>query len=342
MKTLTFAGRSPERGTKSVVRVPVTKDLTGDIDLHAHLVAGREDGPTLLLLSMLHGNEWFSVLILREIVRRLDPARLRGAVIAIPVANPAAMATGTRCVLDDSDEPDANRAFGGPYQWISNQITRVIGETFLSQADYLIDYHVSDWGSTMADVSYAVDYSNAEVAAKSRAMALAYGFPAVHRLKIFTGLRGSRTSIGYAGEKFAVPGIVAEVGGLGFGEAREHAWLEANVEGTMSVMRQLGMLDGEPLRCERYLAIDEYWRVGPGVGGYLEPVVGLDRQFTEVQKGELLARVISPTTFETIEEIRSPGRGAIFYACRAHMVRPGSWAFGVANLEAGGSRWETA
>jgi hypothetical protein len=43
-----------------------------------------------------------------------------------------------------------------------------------------------------------------------------------------------------------------------------------------------------------------------------------------------------------VDEVRSPGHGTIFYACRAHMVRPGGWAFGVANREDGRTGWVTA
>ncbi len=221
MSELRVADQTVKAGSKELVRIPVTQDLVMSVDIYAHVVAGKTDGPTLLLLSMLHGNEWFSVLILREIVRRIDPSNLAGNIIAVPVANPPAMVTGTRCILDDSDEPDANRTFGGIYDWMSNQIPRAIDEELLRHTDYLIDYHVSDWGSTMADVSYTADYSDREVAEKSRAMARAYGFPVVHALRIFSGLRGSRTSLGYAGEKYKIPGIVAGIGGLGFGEEQE-------------------------------------------------------------------------------------------------------------------------
>jgi len=139
-----------------------------------------------------------------------------------------------------------------------------------------------------------------------------------------------------------VPGIVAEVGGLGFGEAQERAWLEQNVTGTRGVMQHLGMIDGDAPRLPRYLEVHDYWRVGPKAGGYLEPVVGLERQFTEVAKGEVLATVRHAMTFELLEEVRSPGRGIIFYACRSQMVRPGGWGFGVASLEDPRTKWETA
>ncbi|HJS75276.1 MAG TPA: succinylglutamate desuccinylase/aspartoacylase family protein [Vicinamibacteria bacterium] len=333
MPELEIGGERIPAGARRMVVIPVTRDVAMPIDIHTHVVAGRNDGPTLLLLSMLHGNEWFSVLILRELLARLDPETLSGNVLAVPVANVAAFATGTRVIVDDSDEPDANRTFGGIYHWMTNQITRVLEKELLTRTTHLIDYHVSDWGSTMADVSYTEDYTSAEVSEKSFAMALAYGFPVVHALRIHTGLRGPRTSVGYAGEQYRIPGIVAEVGGLGFGEAQENAWLETNVRGTLGVMKHLGMLEGEPERVKRILRIGDYWRVSPRVGGYLEPVIGLDRQFTEFAKGELMARVVSPLTFEILDELRSPGRGTLFYSCRSTMARPGAWAFGVADME---------
>jgi predicted deacylase len=341
VSSLTLAGTTIAPGTRAIVRAPVTRDLTSDVDIVAHVVAGSHDGPTLLLLSMLHGNEWFSAVVLRELLNQVEPATLRGNVVAIPVANATAMATATRCIQDNADEPDANRTFGGPYQWLSNQITRVLSDEFLATSDAVIDYHVGDWGATMADVSYVTDYSNPDVAERSKAMALAYGFPVVHALTIFSGLRGARTSLGHAGEKYGIPGIVAEVGGLGWGEPQERRWIQANVDGTLGVMRQLGMIDGPVTRPSRYLHFYDYFRVGPSAGGYLEPVVGLDRQFTEVAKGEVLATVCHAMTFELLEEVRSPGRGIIFYACRSQMVRPGGWGFGVASLEDPRTRWET-
>lgn len=333
MPELDIGGNRIPAGAKRMVVIPVTRDLAMPIDLFTHVVAGKNDGPTLLLLSMLHGNEWFSVLILRELLGRLDPQRLSGNVIAVPVANVAAFATGTRVIVDDSDEPDANRTFGGIYHWMTNQITRVIEKELLTRSTHLIDYHVSDWGSTMADVSYTEDYTDPETSEKSRRMALAYGFPVLHALGIHTGLRGPRTSVGYAGEHYKIPGIVAEVGGLGFGDAQEKAWLETNVRGTLGVMKHLGMIEGEPERLKRVLRIGDYWRVSPRVGGYLEPVIGLDRQFTEFAPDELMARVVSPLTFEVVDELRSPGRGTLFYSCRSTMARPGAWAFGVADME---------
>ena len=44
-----------------IITVPVTKDLGVDVNMTAHVLTGREPGPTLLITSMLHGEDRKSV-----------------------------------------------------------------------------------------------------------------------------------------------------------------------------------------------------------------------------------------------------------------------------------------
>ncbi|WP_047983524.1 succinylglutamate desuccinylase/aspartoacylase family protein [Ornithinibacillus californiensis] len=341
MGEISIAGVNIESGSRKVVKIPVTKDLSGDVNIYTHILTGEKNGPTLLLLSMLHGNEWFSVLILKELLKRIDVSELKGNIIAVPVANQVAFGTASRTIIDDSDEPDANRAFDGKYNWLTNQITRVIEEELFSKTDYLIDYHIGDWGCTMADIGYGMDYDDPKISEISKGMALSYGFPMIHSMSLSSrGTHSARTSMGSAGIKYNIPAIVPEIGGLGFGEVQEKEWLEQNIQGLIGTMKYIGMLEGSVDYCKEYLFINDYWRVSPKNAGYIEPLFGLERQFTEVEKEEVLAKVIDPYTFDVLEELVSPGKGIIFYMCRAYMSRPGGWAFGIANLEDGKSTWE--
>lgn len=342
MGTLNLAGKEFAPGTREVIKIPVTRDLSGDINIYTHVLTGKSEGPTLLLLSMLHGNEWFSVLILRELLKRIDASQLKGNIIAVPVANQVSFGTGSRCILDDSDEPDANRSFDGKYHTLTNQITRVIEKELFSKTDYLIDYHIGDWGCTMADIGYGSDYADPATSEKSKGMALAYGFPMIHAMRLNSGTHSHRTSMGCAGAKYNIPAIVPEIGGLGFGDEQEKDWLEQNIKGLIGTMRYLGMLEGPVELCDEYLFIKDYWRLSPSRGGYIETLIGLERQFTEVEKDEVLARVIDPFTFEVVEELKSPGKGVIFYMCRSYMSRPGGWAYGIANIENDNSVWAKA
>jgi predicted deacylase len=60
---------------------------------------------------------------------------------------------------------------------------------------------------------------------------------------------------------------------------------------------------------------------------------------TEVQEGELLARVISPYTFEELELLRSPVHGILFGVARPYPVMPGDWAYFVADLDDERTYW---
>lgn len=339
---LVVGGVRAERGKRKIVKLPVTVDINGaPLEIVTHIVSGKKPGPVLTLLSMQHGNEWMTVLVLRQLLESLDLNELKGTILAVPVANQVAFATGTRCILDDSDSPDLNRAYGGEFAWMADQMARVITDELLKKSDYMVDYHISDWGSTMADISVGEDYSNPAIVKKCMDMAKAFGYPGLHILRVCSGFPGPRSGLGYAGQILGLPCIVAEIGGLGFGAEIEKRWLDQNVDGTKSLMRHLGMLEGKPTYAPRYLVTRNRWRISPTKAGYLEPLVGLDKQFTEVAKGQPLARLTSPYTFEELETLRSPGRGVIFYACRSYMVRPGGWAFGVTNMEDGKSGWFT-
>jgi predicted deacylase len=52
----------------------------------------------------------------------------------------------------------------------------------------------------------------------------------------------------------------------------------------------------------------------------------------EVKAGQVLGRVMSPYSFEVLEELRAPGDGILMYTARSYPVRPGDWAFGVVDL----------
>jgi predicted deacylase len=51
------------------------------------IVRGAVDGPTVWLHGCVHGDEYCGAFIVHEVVRTVDPNRLAGAVVALPVLN---------------------------------------------------------------------------------------------------------------------------------------------------------------------------------------------------------------------------------------------------------------
>ncbi|HLU30542.1 MAG TPA: succinylglutamate desuccinylase/aspartoacylase family protein [Acidimicrobiia bacterium] len=332
---LTIGGRTFQRGTKDFVQFPVLLDLDGSqIQLTVHVLSGARPGPRLAVVTVLHGSEWQALETSLGLIEDLDPSEMSGDLVVVPVANPIAFATGTRNIIDESDSPDLNRSFGGRQTWLADQLARALVDEVLSKVDAVIDFHTGLWGAAMGSVTCGRDFSDPSVSERALGMALAFGMPHVRRGDLATKFPGPASMIGYAGEKLGVPGIISEIGGVGFAPEIEQSWVDTNLRGVRGVMKHLGILDGEPEVADEVLVFDQVTRVNPTVGGILEPIFppeGLMRDI--VEPGQLLGRVWSPYTFEVIEELRSPARGLVDMVCRPYPVRPGDWAYLVIDLD---------
>ncbi len=328
---------------RSFHRYPVTTDLHGgEIRLAVHEITGARDGPTLALLSSLHGGEWLSIEMVRRLVVRLDPAAMAGRVLAVPVGNPAALNHLTRNTPDESDSADLNRIFPGQFTWLADLLARAITEHILKKCQYVIDMHLGLWGSSFYTVVWPKDLPDADQVKRAGIMAHAYGCPMVFHRNVVTEFPGPRSAVGYAGAQLGVVPLVVEIGGAGFAPELEERWIEENVNGMMSVMRAIGMLPGEPIRLERYFHYTRNIRVNPSVAGYLLPEIGPEALTRDAPAGTMAGRVISPYSFEELEVLRAPVRGVWTLIARPYPVRPGYWAYAVADLDAPGTGWGPA
>lgn len=325
---------------RTLHRYPVTVDLHGgEIRLAVHEITGARDGPTLAILSTLHGGEWLSIEMVRRFVTRLDPKVMSGRVLAVPVGNPVALTHLTRNTPDESDSADLNRIFPGQFTWITDLLAKSITEHVLKPCQYLVDMHLGLWGSSFYTVVAPADLPTAEQVRMARVMAQAYGCPMVMHREFIGHFPGPRSAAGYAATHLGVTPMVVEVGGAGFAPELEERWIEENVTGMVSVMRAIGMLPGAPIRLERYLHYNRHIRINPTVGGYLIPEIGPEALCQDAAAGAVAGRVISPYSFEEMEVLRAPVRGAWALISRPYPVRPGYWAFGVADLEQPGTGW---
>lgn len=333
-------GHTMARGRHGLARIPVLTDLDGsEIELVIHAVVGAHPGPVLALHTGLHGSEWQAVDVSRRIVESLDPAEMSGAVLVLPVANPISLASRTRNLRDESDSPDLNRSFGGEQTWIADQLGRAIVSELYANADAVVDFHSGLWGAAMGSVTCGRDYRDPTVSERAYRMARAFGLPHVRRSDFVTKFPGPKSGVGYAGQVLGIPGIICEIGGVGFDPALEEEWVRATVRGVHGVLQELGILAGAPSIAEQILVFDTVRRVNPANGGFVEPIFSAaDLMRREVQRGELLGRVWSPYTFEVIEELRSPVRGLIDMVPREYPVRPGDWAYLVVDLDSPGNR----
>ena len=342
MTTYQSINEVPTTPGKYLVRLPVTTDTNGfDVTITAHVLVGSSEGPTLTLLSGLHGNEWLHLEFFRQFVAEFDPATTAGRVLVVPMANAVAFGTHSRYVRDDSDNADANRSFPGggrTFTWLAEQVATTIATGIFTHTNAIIDFHLGIWGSVMCSTIFSSDYTNPEISAQCKELALAYGSPYIFSAKT-RGWPGPRTSQGYAGEILGIPSVGSFIGGAGFDRELENEWANRNLTGIRNVMKHMGMLEGDKVLPDQYLIYEAVHRVNPKNGGLLEPVNMVETFGRPVKKGEVLGRIISPFSFEVIEELISPADGVLSFWARNYPIRPGEWAYGVVPNDHAGTQY---
>jgi predicted deacylase len=334
-KDLRIGGVVIAAGTSARLSLPVFTDLDGsNVAVPVHAVRGSGPGPTLTLLSMLHGDEWSMLQTLAELIAGIDAAALKGSLLVVPIGNPYAFRQLRRTSREtlEFDSADLNRDFPGDETWLTRRIARVITDEVLAKTTHLIDFHPGPFGSAWMQVVIGRDLPG-DLPKRSEAMARAFGVSAISRAEQVGVLPGPRSASAYAGVKLGVPSIIAEVGGLGFDHRLERRWREQNIEGVLGVMHHLGMIDA-PARegSAEFLFFTRDWVVRPATSGLLIPVIEPDRLGTRVEKGEVLARVVSATTFEELETLSAPRDGVLFCVARSYPVQPHNYAYGAADV----------
>jgi predicted deacylase len=297
-------------------QIPVTTLASGrELFIPLHRLEGRAPGPTLGLSAVVHGDEPLTNEVVRQVLTRIDPAELRGTLLAVPVVNSLAFEALTRHT--PIDELDLNRNFpGGPAGWLSEQIAHVLATRFVSQLDVHVDLHT---GGVFPTVDYVYIFE------RSRELSLAFG-----SRYLFEPSQPYQGTFAVPAAQKGIPFFTAELGGGSFLDAH---YIEHGVRGVLNVLRQLNMLEGEVVRPPRQTIVTEMAVIRPRLGGVLHPEVGLDRLGTEVAGGTLLGRVVSPYSFETLEEMRSPFDRGIMILLRGAIMRvnPGDYGYMVAN-----------
>jgi hypothetical protein len=150
-----------------VARVPATRLL---MPMPVEVLVGREPGPRVWVSGVIHGDELNGVEIVRQVLARLDPAKLRGAVLAVPIVNMFAFVAQSRYL---PDRRDLNRSFPGSARGsLASRLADVFMRQVVDACTHGIDLHTgSDHRRNLPQLR--ADLRDAE----TRRCALAFGAP---------------------------------------------------------------------------------------------------------------------------------------------------------------------
>ena len=260
-----------------------------------NVVAGRGSTPCLVAVAGVHGDEADGIMALMELWEELAPEHVTGRLVMVPVANPAAFrADQRRSPLDDLD---LNRVFPGKSDGSpSHRLASRLFTEVLRRADFVFSLH--GWSCT-GDVLDYVEFNHhlPDTSPASFRACQASGF---EMIRISDWPNGLMTRVA---NEAGVPGMEAEVGGLGIGRRESRERYKGY---TIALMQHLGMLDGEPPSNPTPRLVESFDVLSP-IGGLLRMCVELGE---EVKKGDLLA-TLHDLHGNLVGEVAAPDGGLV-------------------------------
>jgi hypothetical protein len=182
----------------------------------------------------------------------------------------------------------------------------LITKQIVDQCDHLIDYHGGDIDESLRAYSYWTKTGNVQQDKISRDMVLAFGLDhiviAADRPKDPNASRYLENTATTRGK----PSITVEAGHAGSVETDDVNLL---IDGTLSVMRYLKMLPGQPTFVERPVWIDKLITVTSEQTGIFYPLVMRGNYVEQGMKIGYVTDYVGKVVFEA----RSPSAGVVLY-----------------------------
>jgi predicted deacylase len=316
-QTFTVGTARAPRGQKATGYIEVPAGVDAALSIPVAVVHGAKPGPALAIVAGAHGTEYASIIAVEKLITSLQATEISGTVILVPLINRASFDQKVVHV-NPVDNKSMNRFYPGRMDGTQTErASYLITRQVVEQCDHLIDLHGGDLDESLRPYTYWTKTGAEKQDRISREMALAFGLDHIiistERPKDPAASRYLENTATTRGK----PSITAEAGHAGTVEAED---VEALVRGSLSVMRYLKMLSGEPAPVANPVWIERIANVTSGQGGVFYPLV---QRGAYVEKGMKLGYV---TDFfgQTVFEARSPEAGVILYICAVPSMTPGA------------------
>ena len=285
------------------------------------VVNGKGNGPTLCLTAAIHGDELNGIEMVRRVLHDLDPDKVNGTVIGIPIVNLQGFRRGSRYL---PDRRDLNRYFpGNPEGSSASRIAHSLFDGIIRHCDALVDLHTGSFYRTnmpqlRADLRY------------ERIKEMTQGFGGIAVLHSEAALGTLRRAAADAG----IPAITLEAGEplrLQSSKVSQGVTGIFTLLDTMNIVKRVQFLSPpEPVFYQStWVRADD--------GGILFSVVRLGQS---IETGDVLGTITDPITNEQ-NLIYSPARGRVLGMALNQVVQPGFAAFRI-GIETDGPPTESA
>lgn len=301
---------TPKPGTKEYKKFVIAENAQRQqIFLSFFGIYGQSPGPTLLLNAAVHGNEVVGVEVIRKIVEKIDPLKLAGNILAIPIVNPLGFDFGDR--WDPFDRQDMNRVFpGDPDGTLTERIAFFFFEHIVRSVDYILDLHSAEFPDEMIPhLRLRSDSAPDEVYQKlmhSTSINIIWQGPPINGM------------LQVEAAKIGIRCLTIEIGAAGLINSNN---VKVGLTACENVMKILGMIKGitKIPRWQIMLKSNEKWIRSPS-GGIFKPEIHLGQM---VRKGQKIGDILDPTSFQS-GNILSPLDGIVTGLTHQSIIRSGT------------------
>ena len=117
---------------------------TSSVSLPMVITNGSAPGPVLAVTAGIHGGEYVPMGAVRQFVRELDPALMRGTIVVCLQSSPVSFQQ-RMAFVNPLDGKNLNRSFpGDPQGGPTARLAAWLWENLLARADYYVDCHCGD------------------------------------------------------------------------------------------------------------------------------------------------------------------------------------------------------
>jgi predicted deacylase len=267
-------------------------------------ITGAKAGPVLFINAGLHGGEYPPIETVIRLGRELDPAKIAGTVVLMPVLNLPAFWNRTMFVCP-ADGVNPNRVFpGDPNGTYSEQMTHALLHEFVAHADAYIDLHGGDIAEALVPFSICRS-GDTPTDMKAKELASVFGLP--YLLTVSRPIQPAKGSSSYvAAAERGVPGFIAEAGGVG--QLQPDA-VDLLRNGVYRVLAHLGMIEDTVEPATPPILLTGFEWVYSTQPGMFYPRVAVDEV---VEQGEEIGCVGS-LFGDTSETILAPASGRVLF-----------------------------
>lgn len=237
------------------------------------VIRGVDKGPTLGITAALHGNELNGISTIFKMVQAVDPTKLKGNLIMVPISNVPGYLLNQRLF---NDGVDLNRIMPGNATGKSSSLyAHQFINKIVSKFNYLLDLHTASFGRVNS-LYIRADLDNEET------RTLAY----LQNPQIIVQKYDDPGTLRAWANENNIPAITIEIGNP---NAFQHSLIDETMEGIINTMTYLGMVEGEvkDLVTDAVICDHSFW-IYSKKGGIIDVFPKLA---DKIKKGDIIAKV---------------------------------------------------